>query len=192
MAYFSTTSLSTEDERVPCTTTLTFADLGFLDPSSSADDEDLPLNSTIEAPLWFARFLKQKEFARIKFPRHFREAFLETLDAGPAAINLREQSPHYFAVGDALSRTENDDELQKKLLFAFTGDRFLRIMDLAFNSQNEDISEKSHAFTDLELSLFDAAFQSTVAFSNWKSRKQSSLRVSSAVADPEAKRHRAV
>ncbi len=36
------------------------------------------------------------------------------------------------------------------------GDRFRRIMDLAFNSQNADVSEATSTFTDSEQALFSA------------------------------------
>ena len=87
----------------------------------------------IEVPLWLAGLLQGKNAAQVQNPKHFKRMFIEHLEAGPASVNLREQSPHYFAVGDALARANRNDELQRKLLTAFTGDRFRRIMDLAFN-----------------------------------------------------------
>jgi hypothetical protein len=140
--------------------------------------------------LWLAQVLHSKRAATIDLPKQYQERFRQRLEAGPSAVNLREQSPHYFAVGESLARLNSDDNLQQKLLFAFTGDRFRRIMDLAFNSQNEDVTEQSRSFTDVEQNLFDAGYQASVGFSRWKARRQRSLRVSAAATSSEVKRQR--
>lgn len=49
-----------------------------------------------------------------------------------------------------------------------------------YNSQNDDVSEKTRNFTDIEQNLFNSGFQPSVAFSEWKSGKQKKIRVSAA------------
>jgi hypothetical protein len=133
----------------------------------------------VEVPLWLAQRLKNSLY--IGQHKHYNERFREDLQAGPLAKNLRERSPHYFSVGEALATLTADNDLQQSLKVAYTGDRFNRIMDLAFNSQDEDVTEDQRKFTDAELDLFTAGAQAAKAFSQWKSRNQSSLRASSAV-----------
>jgi hypothetical protein len=215
--HFDIRVLSVEDERMPCETTLEFAGLGHLDPTST--HEDLPESAKvrpstlvvvvvvifsrlsslppslprapaqIEVPLWLAEMLAKKRHVEVGVPRHYSERFREHLQAGPSATNLREKSPHYFAVGESLARMTADDSLQEALKLAYTGERFNRIMDLAFNSQHEDVTEEQRSFTDAELDLFEAGARATKAFTQWKTRSRSSLRTSSA-AGPDAKRQK--
>lgn len=131
MAYFDVGPLTVDDERVPCVCLLDFAGLGFLDPC--AHSEDLASGSRVDLPLWLARLLQQKGYVGVEFPKHFGDGFREHLDAGPASVNLRQMSTSYFDVGVSLSTLKRDDDLARKLLFAFTGERFRRIMDLSFN-----------------------------------------------------------
>lgn len=185
--YFSISALSVEEERVPCVSKIEFAGLGYLDPATHG--EDLPEETRVEAPLWLAKLLDSKAAVETDYPKHYKDNFRDHLEAGPAAVNLREQTPHYFAAGDALARLKRDDILQKKLLFAFTGDRFRRIMDLAFNSQHEDVTEHLRTFTDVEQELFDAGFQATLNFATWRARKAKNVKTSS-ISKPDAKRQR--
>jgi len=101
--YFSVSALSVDDERVPCTTALEFASLGFLDLASQS--QDLPAGSRVELPLWLATLLNSKQVdIEVNLPKHYRQGFRDHLESGPAAVNLREQSPHFFAVGNSLAR----------------------------------------------------------------------------------------
>mmetsp|Transcript_46298 Transcript_46298/g.93458 ORF Transcript_46298/g.93458 Transcript_46298/m.93458 type:complete len:193 (+) Transcript_46298:19-597(+) len=188
--YFSVDTLSLDDERVPCVTELEFAGLGHFAPG--AHTEDLENETKVELPLWLATVLQAKKAVSVDFPKQYKERFRDRLESGPAAVNLREQSPYYFAVGELLAHLKRDDELQKKLLFAFTGDRFQRIMDLAFNSQNEDVTEHTRSFTEGEQKLFDAGYHASASFSRWKARKHSHLRASTAATNSQAKRQRHV
>ena len=185
--YFSVSSLLVEEERMPCVSTIEFAGLGYLDPTTLG--EDLPEETRLETPLWLAKLLASKSAVNIDYPKHYKESFCEHLEAGPAAVNLREQSPHYFTAGQALARLKREDRLQKTLLFAYTGERFERIMDLAFNSQHEDVTEHLRTFTDVEQELFDSGFQATLNFASWRSRKTKNIKASS-MSKPDAKRQR--
>jgi hypothetical protein len=185
--YFSISALSVEEERVPCVSKMEFAGLGYLDPATHG--EDLPEKTRVEAPLWLAKLLASKAAVETEYPQHYKEKFRDHLEAGPAAVNLRDQSPHYFTAGDALARLKRDSVLQKKLLIAFTGDRFLRIMDLAFNSQHEDVTEHLRTFTDVEQELFDAGFQATLNFAMWRARKAKNIKAA-AMSKPDSKRQR--
>jgi hypothetical protein len=185
--YFSVSSLLVEEERMPCISTIEFAGLGYLDPATKG--EDLPEETRVEAPLWLAALLASKSAVEIDYPKHYKEKFRDHLEAGPAAVNLREQSPHYFTAGETLARLKRDDDLQRMLKFAYTGERFGRIMDLAFNSQHEDVTEHLRTFTDVEQELFDSGFQATLKFAAWRSRKTKNIKASSK-SKPDAKRQR--
>jgi GINS complex subunit 3 len=165
--------LSVEEERVPCQTNIDFAGLGHLDSTST--HEDLAKWSKIEVPLWLAELLAKKGHASVDMPKHYSERFRAHLQAGPVATNLREHSPNFFAVGESLARIMADNDLQEALKFAYTGERFNRIMDLAFNSQHEDVTEERRSFTEAELDLFTAGARATKGFSQWKRRSGSTL-----------------
>lgn len=184
--YFSIDAIAAEDERVPLVAKLDVPRLGFLDPANS--HEDLPNGSKIELPLWLGETLHTKKMFDVNLPKHYNARFQEHLEAGPASTNLREHCSNYFTVGEVLSRVKRDDELQKKLRMAFSGERFKRIMDLAFSSHNQDVREESQLFTDLERQLFDAGYRGVHELLEWKSRKQRTLTASSAVQGPNAKR----
>jgi len=144
----------------------------------------------IEVPLWLAAVLQSKGAASVDFPKQYKERFQDRLESGPAAVNLREQSPHYFSVGESLAHLKRDDELQKKLLFALTGERFQRILELAFSSENEDVTEQTRSLTEGEQHLFDAGYRASVSFSRWKARKSKNLHASMAATNPKTKRQR--
>ena len=102
--YFSVKALSIEDARLPITTTMDYSGLGFLDLSQQDEERQLKEGSALEVPLWLAKLLDSKDMANVEYPKHFNERFREHLEAGPASVNLREQTPHYFAVGEQLAR----------------------------------------------------------------------------------------
>lgn len=59
--------------------------------------------SQVEIPLWLGADLHKKKMMHVELPKHYQQRFREHLEAGPASINLRELSSHYFAVGEKLA-----------------------------------------------------------------------------------------
>lgn len=110
-----------------------------------------------------------------------RGRFREQLDAGPAAVNLRERSPFYYEVGVALASLMGDQRLQDTLLMVFSGERFKQLLDLSLNSLNEDVNTFTRDLPNLEKSLFDAGYRSSEEYVGWKSRAFNKLAMSKVI-----------
>ncbi|CAM9619183.1 unnamed protein product [Sphacelaria rigidula] len=128
-----------------------------------------------------ARPLAGKGMVDLDLPKHYTHRFREQLDAGPAAVNLRDRSPFYYEVGVALAALTDDQRLQETLLMVFSGERFKRLLDCSLNSLNEDVHTFTRELPNLEKSLFDAGYQASEEYVGWKSRAFNKLAMSKVI-----------
>lgn len=126
MKYLDIDNILAEEERLPCTFSVTANNLGFLDPSSN--NTSLASNTTVELPLWLVQELYKEGIVQIQTPKHFGQKMRDELDTNNTNVNLAGYSHYYFDVGLILSNATRDADLLRTLRAAFCGNRYLSLM----------------------------------------------------------------
>ena len=126
MRYLDIDQILSEGERVPCKFLVGAEELGHLDITN--DDENLPEDTKVELPLWLAGTFAEKNMVEIELPKHFGKKMHDAILAGAAPISLKDFSHYYFDVGQQLAILLRDQDLQRAMRTAFTGDRYKNLL----------------------------------------------------------------
>lgn len=152
--YYDLDELLAEEERFPLNFMQDSKGLGFLD--STVQSADLPKDSKVELPIWLALPLAEHFFGTVDAPKCFAHRFRTYLLADPVVINLRERSPFYYESGLHLASLVRDGKALVDALVKSLALRYADILDKSQNSRNEDLSNTTSGFTELERKLFIA------------------------------------
>jgi len=150
--------------------------------------ENLAPGETVEVPLYLAMELMDRNVAGVKLPAYLGARARINALADAAGVDLRSASPYYFEVGATVApaiRTASRTELVPALKSVLC-QRYLKIMDVACNSHEQDESDFTDRLTVVERRAFAAGFDRAREVLRWKQRGLA--RVESV--RPEAKRVR--
>lgn len=164
--YFSVEDILCSEERLSCRIEKELPGLGFLDPSSEA--EDLKPGTSMELPVWLAQPMNmtQPPVLAADVPKIYKEGYREILEAGATSIVLSKWSPFYYELGMHLRRLRNRDaeKITESLLQTFKS-RFRLVMDWAQNPVSDPMIGQQ--LPRLERDLFHIGRKSKLRLNEW-------------------------
>mmetsp|Transcript_11247 Transcript_11247/g.12748 ORF Transcript_11247/g.12748 Transcript_11247/m.12748 type:complete len:194 (-) Transcript_11247:1122-1703(-) len=174
--YYGIDDILSEEDQIPVTFNTDAFNLGFLD--STSDSPELGKGAQVELPCWLADILAQRNFVKIKMPKHYTKKYRTYLLADPTVVNLRDKSSFYYDTGIRLCKffrsSAEASILVSTCLKAFSF-RYRSILDRCLSSRNEDNTSYTNMLTHTEQLIFNAGYNSSHEIFKWKNRDDDKL-----------------
>lgn len=158
--------------------------LGFLQHASNK--KDITVGSKMDLPLWLVQSLSNPrnrlKLVKVGLTKPYKATYREILQADSSVVDLHKLGPYYYALGQQLLLLQHNESipLSETLLKAFC-QRFMKIMDLSWNSLNCDNSGNIKKLDEMERKLYERGQHSLHTFHRWDLGHSRKLEASSLV-----------
>lgn len=170
-SYYDLDAILTDSQKIPCTFELTVPNLGYLSGNSG---EDIKEGSKLSLPLWLGEMLAvnriagDTSFLTMDMPDALSKRVVNALKADPKTVAVRDQAPHFYALGARMLELFDEEELVEILTETFKK-RAVEIADKASNSRNlvSEGGEWMKGLDETERALFRASHEGGAAVRRW-------------------------
>jgi GINS complex subunit 3 len=162
---------------------------------SSACDPNIKVGSKLDLPHWLVKSIYNDKFkfVSIDIPKQYKKFYHEILKADPCVVDLRKLAQFFYDFGLMVVGLLDDDmgkSIGRLLLWVFRN-RFRRIMDLAGQTDHQDLYKSITKLDATETEIYKAGQSDLVGFLRWQRREFCKLLPSAIVSANKNKRKRA-
>ena len=166
--YLSIEDVIMSGEKLPCVFEVAAKGLGFLQHASNK--KDITVGSKMDLPLWLVQSLIRSRLKLVKvgLTKPYKATYREIIQADSSVVDLHKLGPYYYALGQQLLLLQHNETLplSETLLKSFC-QRFMKIMNLSWNSLNCDNSSSIKKLDEMERKLFEKGQVSLHSFHRW-------------------------
>ncbi|CAB61465.1 DNA replication complex GINS protein psf3 [Schizosaccharomyces pombe] len=162
MDYYDIDSILSENQKVPCTSTVSIPGLGH-------EGRMVPTGSKVELPFWLAEVLAINSFVSIHMPAPFSSVVRNALKANPNSVSIRDITTHYYHFAEKMLHLISDDSLVQISLNTLRS-RAMLIADASLNPQGalQQNSQFIEGLDDFEKHILRVSHNAHRSLINWQ------------------------